>query len=134
MARLCVTRQVGSYDWANQSEKQAQWIIHIPEGHPVAKISETVEIDSEYDLQGETDPWEIADAIKRWLTERIWISTSKKKQLESIEWFFENESTLRPIWLTGQIEKMNVKISKLMLERDGLLEESKELEEEENAL
>lgn len=105
-------RTTGHFNFADPSQESAQWIIWLPEDAPARTISQTVEIDGEFDSEYEDDPWEIADLIEGHI-DKLWFSSSRSGKKEAIQWMRENENRLRIEWLNEKILKALTKIEGL---------------------
>ena len=94
-----ISRTVGSYNWANPSEKQAQLIVRFEVDGKTYGISDTVEPDSRDDFDpSDIDIVDAVDHIERTI-KRYWISTSRDETLAKIAVFRAHQSAIRKEWL-----------------------------------
>ena len=98
-----VTRVEGNFNYADPEQRQASWVIYLPDDAPARTINVAVPIGSEYDLEGEEDPFEVATILEGYI-DKLLFSTSRKSQKEAIQWMRDHEKRIR-------LEFWNTKIS-----------------------
>lgn len=91
-------RTTGRFNWANQSQVEAQWVVSLPSWAPVRSISDTMDIDGEHDeacrRASEDGALFLIEAIAK-AKERYWIDTHKAEFAKTMEWVKANERALR---------------------------------------
>lgn len=135
---ILASRKLGSFDWANEKEKQAAWTIELPQDCAATKLrfSCYVEPDGKYDYKSdceswwENDPWEVIDILEQHLINEVWISSSKAENLALIKWIRDNRPKLRPAWLKKNIEIKQKRLNELQSLIDSYQEEIDELQGE----
>jgi len=98
-----VTRQVGSYNWANASEKQAQISVVFEDADGKRRsISELVEPEGLFDFDPtDIDIVDAVDLIEKAI-ENWWISTSREEKRAVIAMFRERQTAIRKEWLLSK--------------------------------
>lgn len=123
-----VSRHEGSYNWCKPEDKQALWEIHFQLGGEHHRISSTIPIGDDFDVEGETDPWSVADAIEGY-QKRLWISTGREATLATIKLLRDNEHPLRIEWNKQRISEKEKLIERLQKEIKELQYEVEDLQE-----
>lgn len=117
--RISMYRSEGSYNWANERERQALIVISFPLNGKLEKMSACVEIGGEYDIaiDGDTEPEEVVMTIRNFYDKGVWISTEKPRIAELAKAYFDNKTSIDLIWyqqkigtLRSQIESLEKKI------------------------
>lgn len=91
-------RTTGRFNWANDKQVEAQWVVCLPSWAPVRTISDTMDIDGEHDeacrRASEEGALFLIDAIAK-AKARYWIDTDREKFAKTMEWVKANEIALR---------------------------------------
>lgn len=91
-------RTTGRFNWANDKQIEAQWVVSLPSWAPVRSISDTMDIDGEHDRACERASEEgalfLIDAIAN-AKKRYWIWTGREEFDKTMEWVKANELALR---------------------------------------
>lgn len=123
-----VSRRVGAYNFIRPDEEQANWSIHFELDGQKHVISQTVPLEGDYDLVGETDPWEVANAIEGYV-KRLLYCSSKERTFETIKILRDNETQLRLQWNQQRVCEKEKKIQELEKEIARIKSETEELME-----
>lgn len=124
--KITMGRNVGSYNWANPSQKQAQIHISFPVNGKIEHLSACVEPDGEYDLNvdGDTLPEDVISAIQFYY-EKLWISTDKERVAKVCKEYFANKNKIDLLWYEQRIEvlrKSEARIYKQIQDTKNIIE------------
>ena len=113
-----IFKSKGRFNMCSNEEQWQAGITGLPEDAPHKGICQTWDIDDEPYIEGEP-PSEVIEIISE-RVESYWISTSRKKDRETIQWIRDNIDRLNALWAKDEIEKREKRVKQIQVEIKGL--------------